>query len=664
MRLLAARSRSIVRLHARTSAPRNPGSNQMAQPPAAHRATCITLLMLVGVTPCSTAAPLTVLDGARAPDLSVVTDAFRARDAAPQLLGRAISPAAWSAVPVLDAATIDAAPLRDEDARLAGPGVPLRTGIVLGLDAAVDPARDGAWSTDPDGSSVWRISIRTSNAASIGVHFTSFQLPAGAVISFAGVDGIARSFEGLGPNRGEACWTPAVIGERVDIEYRQPAGTAAAPDFTIDQIAHHYRPIADPQAFQELGLDAATYGPRDSLLQPCQVDVLCRTPNTTARDSVGAMLFQSGGGFYVCSGALLNDVDTNTFAAWFLTANHCINTQVVASTLTVYWFYQSSLCNGTVPAKSSVPTTSGATLLANSGDTDFAFLRLNDDVNAGQGLAGWNSAPFSGNVVGIHHPGGSFKRWSSGFTTTAAPICGGLPLSGFVYCDWNDGITEGGSSGSPLFDSSWRVIGQLFGSCYYNPPACDNPQDYNNVYGRFEVSYPLFSSYLNTIIPDDAYEPNDSAATAKSIGSGTRSLRLVDFDDYFLIKVCSQGQYDITATYTESQMDMAMRLQTVAGSVLASSNRTTGTEALRVTLNPGDYVLRVWRTKRQGGDYSLTLPSMNRADFNGDGFVNFEDFDAFVVAFESGLANADFNGDGFLTFEDFDAFVAGFQAGC
>ena len=51
-------------------------------------------------------------------------------------------------------------------------------------------------------------------------------------------------------------------------------------------------------------------------------------------------------------------------------------------------------------------------------------------------------------------------------------------------------------------------------------------------------------------------------------------------------------------------------------------------------------------------------------DFNADGFLTFEDFDAFVSAFEAGSASADFNADGFLTFEDFDAFVAAFEAGC
>ena len=52
------------------------------------------------------------------------------------------------------------------------------------------------------------------------------------------------------------------------------------------------------------------------------------------------------------------------------------------------------------------------------------------------------------------------------------------------------------------------------------------------------------------------------------------------------------------------------------------------------------------------------------ADFNGDGFLDFTDFDDFVIAFEAGDAASDFNGDGFLDFTDFDEFVAAFEAGC
>ena len=56
------------------------------------------------------------------------------------------------------------------------------------------------------------------------------------------------------------------------------------------------------------------------------------------------------------------------------------------------------------------------------------------------------------------------------------------------------------------------------------------------------------------------------------------------------------------------------------------------------------------------------------ADFNGDGFLDFFDYDDFVNCFETGVcpagATGDFNGDGFADFFDYDAFVGAFEAGC
>ncbi|MDX2118766.1 MAG: EF-hand domain-containing protein [Planctomycetota bacterium] len=62
--------------------------------------------------------------------------------------------------------------------------------------------------------------------------------------------------------------------------------------------------------------------------------------------------------------------------------------------------------------------------------------------------------------------------------------------------------------------------------------------------------------------------------------------------------------------------------------------------------------------------YIFEIPNACAADFNGDGFLDFTDFDAFVVSFELGEAKSDFNGDGFLDFTDFDAFVTAFETGC
>ncbi|MEK6703855.1 MAG: hypothetical protein AABZ53_16470 [Planctomycetota bacterium] len=54
-------------------------------------------------------------------------------------------------------------------------------------------------------------------------------------------------------------------------------------------------------------------------------------------------------------------------------------------------------------------------------------------------------------------------------------------------------------------------------------------------------------------------------------------------------------------------------------------------------------------------------------DFDGDGSLDFFDYDAFVVCFEGSCPQgrtADFNGDGTVDFNDYDAFVVAFETGC
>ncbi|MCC6428016.1 MAG: hypothetical protein IT435_14495 [Phycisphaerales bacterium] len=62
--------------------------------------------------------------------------------------------------------------------------------------------------------------------------------------------------------------------------------------------------------------------------------------------------------------------------------------------------------------------------------------------------------------------------------------------------------------------------------------------------------------------------------------------------------------------------------------------------------------------------FSSYFESYRPADFDNSGFVDTEDYDAFIEAFELGGDDADFDGSGFVDTEDFDAFVQAFEAGC
>jgi YVTN family beta-propeller protein len=63
-------------------------------------------------------------------------------------------------------------------------------------------------------------------------------------------------------------------------------------------------------------------------------------------------------------------------------------------------------------------------------------------------------------------------------------------------------------------------------------------------------------------------------------------------------------------------------------------------------------------------EFGPELINVCAADFDGTGFVDTDDFDAFVGAFEAGDESADFDGTGFVDTDDFDAFVRAFEAGC
>ncbi len=83
----------------------------------------------------------------------------------------------------------------------------------------------------------------------------------------------------------------------------------------------------------------------------------------------------------------------------------------------------------------------------------------------------------------------------------------------------------------------------------------------------------------------------------------------------------------------------------------------------------GVHVLTL-RTSRVGafsGNHAcwgLATLKICSADFDRSGFIDTDDFTAFVLAFEAGTDDADFDVSGFVDTDDFTAFVLAFEAGC
>jgi len=385
---------------------------------------------------------------------------------------------------------------------------PARVGLVrsIGKFPLAFDERSALRLTSAEGKTAWTMAIRSPGAFGMRIHFSHFEVGPAAVMVYAqGVQGVVAHgpYTGKGPNGNGDFWTATLPGEVTFIEV---SGTNA-PRLKITEILHFDK---NPAGSNEDKNGAAA-------LLPCHVDVRCfgqPLVHPIARDATVQMNYTDGGLGYVCTGTILNDLDDETAMPYFLTAYHCISTQVVTNTLEVVFFWHRDACNGTLPNYFALPRMNGGALLgtnSTASGNDMSFIRLNGDLPGGSGLAGWTTAAPPASFAGIHHPGGSWKRVTIQHVESVVSPCQNTPTSQYHYTLQDSGITEGGSSGSGIFDSGARLMGQLLGSC---PPfsgfvyACNNRNQYNNIYGRFSVTYPIIRRWLEiggTIHIDRAY---------------------------------------------------------------------------------------------------------------------------------------------------------------
>ena len=574
-----------------------------------HQIVLCVALTIAGV---AFAAPPTVMPGGRAPIEAQPQPSFASDVLSPDarwesLKAELADPIDWSQVPP------------EADSRS---GAPLQIGVNTPLaGASRTTAEAGVWTETADGVAVWRIIIRSPGAHALRVQFSQFHASPGTRLLVAGTDGrvievpLAEALDGR-----DGLWTPMTIGGVVHIELRVEDRARDLPSASVAAVSHIYE-----AAWHNGAADRS----RDDCPPPCAVDVNCETVDQVARDSVGLMVFTvPGQGTYVCTGSLLNDADPNTFAGWFATAHHCINSQVVAETLIVYWFYDTDACDGTAPELSSLPQSYGADLVVGTSASDFSLLRLHQDPEDGQGLAAWSADdPVSIDVAGVHHPCGAPKNIAFGTLTDDPPICGPVwtPYN-FFFLDWYLGMTAGGSSGSPLYNDDWEFIGTLTGACFWEPPGCDNPEMWNNNYGRFARAFPLVAQNLTGTPLEDAFEENDDFGSAAPLDLGRYEGSATD-DDYYSITLCEAGTLDVSLEYDPAVVQPALELLSDVGGVLGTSHSGTGAEQIELPLEPDAYIIHVISDPNAVGSYVLNvdmtdLPTRVYVDADNVGCAN------------------------------------------
>ncbi len=403
--------------------------------------------------------------------------------------------------------------------------IPYRFGYLYEVNFGI--TNSGTWETLADGSKVWRLAIACPGAFGINLIYDHFYLPSGAkfyiynsdktmmIGAFTDADNIPeRSFS-----------TQPVKGERIILEYNQPAYVSEAPLLNVSSVTHEYKDIFRILNDKSFGQSGA-----------CNINVHCPVADPYQNQVRSSAMIISGGS-RICSGSLINNTRFDG-TPLFISANHC----GTAVTNWIFMFkYEAPGCTNIDGPTTN--TVSGATLLASNAASDFTISRLSSKPPSSYNVyyAGWNRADVAATSgFGVHHPSGDIKKISFYDGPNISDTWSGTPANSHWHVFWtlhpgapSIAITEPGSSGSPLYDQNKRYIGQLHGG----PSSC-TATDKSDFYGKLAMSWD-YGTTPTTRAKDwldsantgamfiDGYDPLGTALSAFNIQTPSAGTRIV-----------------------------------------------------------------------------------------------------------------------------------------
>ena len=364
--------------------------------------------------------------------------------------------------------------LRAEDALVDNTGTaPWRFGYNNHTQLNLQNA--GTWIELPNGDKLWFLEINCENALTVNLTFANTEIPTGNELYVYNKekDFILGKFTASHIYEGQL-GTELIPGNTAILEYYVRKENELG-NVELSIVTHGYRTAGEftQKAFGSSGA--------------CNRNVNCPEGAAWTFERNSAVMLVSGSSGF-CSGALVNNT-LNDGKPYVLTADHCYSNP---ATWIFRFNWQSPDC--TNPA--SAPTfqsLSGAVLRSRATASDVCLVEITGGlqgntvpISYNPYFSGWDNSgntPTSG--IGIHHPAGDIKKISFENNPLISTTFGSCPPnSHWGVTTWDSGVTEGGSSGSPLYDQNHRIIGQLHGGA----SAC-GASSLSDEYGKFSVSW-------------------------------------------------------------------------------------------------------------------------------------------------------------------------------
>jgi hypothetical protein len=366
--------------------------------------------------------------------------------------------------------------------------LPYRFGKAFDVNTRVNLNEDSQKSKN---GKVWSREFYSEGALSINFVLENLQLAEGAEMYLYNDSNtmIYGPVTSKNNNKEGIFLTDLIFGDRVTIYVKEPANVETSSTFTIKRVVHAYRGLN--------GQDMTGGTPGAS--EGCNNEVACFLAQWQQESRSVALILLANGNEH-CSGCLVNTTD-QSMRPFFLTAFHCADSSGNDALSTTErnnaedWMYKFGFRRVGFTGSTlffNWSTTNGATFRAGWGPTDFLLMELDnlDDENHYSGniaFAGWDrraNTPTSG--ASIHHPAGDLMKISIENNAFQTSSWGGT--NNHWRVNFDDGVVQHGSSGSPIFNQNRRVVGQLHGNQTYNrfQTYCSQPR---GEYGRFNVSW-------------------------------------------------------------------------------------------------------------------------------------------------------------------------------
>jgi len=359
---------------------------------------------------------------------------------------------------------------------------PAQAGYTLPFN--YDIAEVGSW--EQSGSNfVWRLEIVVPNATAINLYFNSLNLLPNEKLFLYNPqkDFVLGAF--TSSNNGLFMSTDFIFGSTIIIEFNSNSRYKQLP-FLIHELGILF------------GDDSKGFGDAGT----CEVHVNCIEGEDWQyeKDGVARVLVKQNNSTFWCTGSLINNT-SNDGKPYFLTANHCgeYADSIDYAQWLFYFNFESTDCEQPV-FEPELKTLSGSYMISHAqpGTTqasDFKLLLLEDRVPSSYKpyYNGWDiSGEAAPSGVTIHHPQGDLKMISTYKSHLVSAKYNNQtedPDGKYWMVSWDKttsghGVTEGGSSGSPIFNNRGYIVGSLTGGY----ASCSN-LDAPDYYGKLSQSW-------------------------------------------------------------------------------------------------------------------------------------------------------------------------------